>query len=99
MTFKIGEVRKGIDTVSAKAIHVGATVGYEVNSGRGDMGDSVADLIGSLPSIGKFIGSLAPEEIVIPLSASNLIDDLVAETGVIFESSFIFRCDGWGDEF
>lgn len=98
MAFEFGEFGEGVDAVGTEAVEVGAAVGNEVDARGRDAGDSGADLVDVVLSLSDLFGGLRTEEVVVPLTAGDLIDGSVAETGIVFEGGFVFGGESGADK-
>lgn len=73
-------------------------MGDEVDARGRDVGDGRADLANVVFGLGDLVGGLWAEEVVIPLTAGDLVDNFVAETGIVFEGGFVFGSESWADK-
>ncbi len=90
MTVEVVEVIEGCNVVTAEIAEIGAAVGSEVGGELGRGVDGVSDMFGGVVDGGDFVGGLGPEDVIVPIAASDLVDSFGAETGVVLKGDDVF---------
>lgn len=91
LIFEIGEVGKGINIISVETVEIGTTVGGDIRIKGGGRRNGMTEGGNRFLSKSELLGSLGAEEVVIPLTTSDLIDGFIVEARVIFEGCFVGR--------